>query len=401
MIDTFGLQPREIFLIAFTLLIGGLIFLDRKKVNRHFILFYRRTKRGLEYIDMVARAAPRFWNAYGWAGAFVGFFSIIGALAMIVYTFVLMFQTRSLEQGPSLVLPGTTSQPQFQAGVSFIPAEYWVIGIAILMFVHEMSHGIVARIEGFEINSVGWVVLGIIPGAFVEPKGENMLPGDNGESGPSSGAMWEQGNWKSRIKVLAAGSFANYVTAIVFILLSMGIVSAVSTDSGVLYNAEEGLPAANAGMDNGTLYQIDNITINDLSDLQRASDQLRVNQTVDVWTSEGNFTMITVEHPNKDTGYIGINVGQTTLVKEGYEEERGFLIWFTGLLSTIALLNFLIGLFNMLPIKPLDGGLIVETLITEFSTEDNLKYLHGFSTIEWVALMGTVVVSILFAGGGI
>lgn len=401
MIPDLGLSPRAIFLIVFAGLLAILIFLDRDKVQRHFILFYRRTENGIEYIDLIARSAPRFWKFYGLAAAIVGIISVPAALALIGYTFFNMVNTRSLEEGPSLVLPGTTDQPQFQAGVSFIPAEYWVIGIAILMFVHEMSHGIIARAEGFELNSVGWIVLGIIPGAFVEPKGEKMLPGPDGEI-ESDGAvtgMWEQGDWKSRIKVLAGGSFANYLTAGVFLLLSMGIVGVVASNSGVIYTAQNGFPAKQAGMNNGTLNYVDGMKIDDLKDLQEASDQLEVNQTIDVRTSEGNFSMVTVEHPtNSGDGYIGIQVGQTQVIKDQYEEYRSGLVWFTTMLSTIALLNFLIGVFNMLPIKPLDGGLIVETFITEFSGEHNLKFLHSFSLMGWALLLGTIVLSLIVGG---
>jgi len=396
MTELFGLSPRAIFLIGFTAAVALFMYLDRHKVQRHVILFYRRTERGIEYIDMIAKAAPRFWRFYGWAAAVIGIISVPAALALIGYTFYDMVQTQSLEQGPSLVLPGTTDQPQFQAGVSFIPAEYWVIGIAILMFVHEMSHGIIARTEGFEINSVGWVVLGIIPGAFVEPKGEKMLPGPDGEiEHDSTTGMWEQGNWKSRIKVLAGGSFANYITAGIFLLISTAIVGAVATGSGVIYNAQEGYPAAQAGMTNGTLYSVDGIEIENLNDLQQASSQLEINETVDVNTSEGEFTLVTTQHPNNQgDGYIGVQVGQTQVIKEQYEEYRGGLIWFTTMLSTIALLNFLIGVFNMLPIKPLDGGLIVETLITEFIGEENLSYLHAVSLMGWTLLLGTILLSL-------
>ena len=399
--EILGLQPRAVFLLIFAALVGIVLFIDRKKVNRHFIFFYRRTRRGIRYIDQIARAAPQLWRAYGWGSFGLSFLSIVGSLGVIIYTFYTMFQTQSLSQGPSLVLPGTGAEPEFQAGISFIPAEYWVIGIAVLMFVHEMSHGIVARAEGIEVSSVGWFVMGIIPGAFVEPKGEKMMPGGEDLKSVVPGIKVDDASWKSKIKVFGAGSLANYITGAAFVLLATGLVGAVSTNSEVYYNAQDGLPAAQAGMDNGTLKQINNVTINDVTDLQRASDQLEINQTVDVWTSEGNFTMIAGENPDGDGGYIGILVGQRQILKEQYEPNRGFLLWFVTLLNMVGLLNILIGIFNMLPAKPLDGGLIVETLIQEFSDEKNVKYLDQFSTLIWIVMLGTVVVAIAFGGGGV
>jgi len=148
-------------------------------------------------------------------------------------------------------------------------------------------------------------------------------------------------------------------------------------------------------MNNGTLYSIDGMQIENIGDLRKASDQLEINETVKVNTSEGVFTVVTTQHPqDAEKGYIGVSIGQTTVVKEEYEEYSPFLIWLTTGISTVALLNFLIGVFNMLPIKPLDGGLIVETLITEFIGEENLSYLHAVSLMGWTLLLGTILLTL-------
>ncbi|PSH02225.1 MAG: hypothetical protein BRC26_01635, partial [Nanohaloarchaea archaeon QH_8_44_6] len=307
-----ALSPREIFLIIFLLGLGGFLYWDRKKVSRHYILFYRRTKRGIEKIDEVARAAPRIWHYYGWAGVITGFISIFVGSAAFLYGIQQMIVKKSAESGPSLLLPGLVSENQFQAGVSFIPIEYWVVGIGILMFVHEMSHGIVARTEGFELNSVGWIVMGILPGAFVEPKGENMLPGDEANQDDSMG-MWEGGMWTSRLKVLGAGSFANYVTGAIFMLMALGATTAVTAPSDVIYVAQSGYSAQETGMNNGTLVQINGQPINSVEDLKSVSESIEVNDTVEVWSSEGNFTVQATQGPEGyEGGYIGIRVGQNT-----------------------------------------------------------------------------------------
>ncbi|MFB6292069.1 MAG: site-2 protease family protein, partial [Candidatus Nanohaloarchaea archaeon] len=286
----FELTPRLVFLIV---LVGGLaafLWWDREKIERHYFIFFRRTAHGIDFIDRISRRFPRFWNYYGWAGVVTGFLSVAVAAVLITRTIGKMVVTRSVENGPSLVLPGLVSQNQFQAGVSFVPIEYWVIGVGILMVVHEMSHGIVARAEDFELNSVGWIIVGILPGAFVEPKGENMLPGDEENIDPDTG-MWEQGTWKQRLKVLGAGSFANYLTAALFMGLAFGATTAATQPSDVFYMAEQGYPAHDSGMRNGTLVRIDGHRIDSVADLQNASSGIEVNETVPIWTSEGNFTV--------------------------------------------------------------------------------------------------------------
>ncbi len=380
---------RLIFLVA--LITGLAIFLywDREKVNRHTILFYRRTEKGIELIDKIAEKGGRFWNLYGWAAVFTGILSIVASFGLIAYSFVDMVQSPSPGQGPSLVLPGLVGENQFQAGVSFVPVEYWVIAVAILMVFHEGSHGIVARAEGFELNSVGWIVMGILPGAFVEPKGEQMLPGADGEM-DMSGGVWEQGNWISRLKVLGAGSFANYIIAVLFIAGAFLAQSAATVPGDVYYQAEDGFPAAEAGMTNGTLIEVNNRSIETAGDLQEVSDGIEVGDKVSIWTDSGNYTVQAVSRENWDGGYIGIRIEPQTVVKEQFEGYQAGLEWFVSLLWTVGLLNFLIGLFNMLPIKPLDGGLMVETLLQEYMP-DRMSWLNHFSMILWLLIIASLV----------
>ncbi len=386
--------PRLIFLVVFTAGLAGFLWWDREKVQRHYILFYRRTKKGLDLIDSMAKRFPRFWNIYGWLGVAAGLLTAVVSLGLVGQVFIEMIQSGSAQNGPSLLLPGLTSENQFQAGVSFIPVEFWVIGVGILMVVHEMSHAVVARTEGFELNSVGWIVMGILPGAFVEPKGENMLPGDDGET-TSSGGHWEGGTWTSRLKVLCAGSFANYVTAAFFLLASMAVASAVAEPSGLMYQAEEGYPAAEAGLANGTFVQVDGQEVETVEQLRSALEGVQPGDEVDIWTTEGNYTITATSREGYEGGYLGVRIGSSTVIKEEYQSYQGGLQWFVSLLSTIGFLNFLIGIFNMLPLKPLDGGLVTETLIERFVGEDKVSYLDRFSLFGWLLLLMGILAGLL------
>lgn len=391
------ITPRLIFLVVFVTGLAAFLYWDRKQVTRHYILFYRRTKRGLELIDRIAKKLPRFWKYYGWTAVFTGLISVVGSAVLIGGVIRDMIVTQSTQNGPSLLLPGLVSQNQFQAGVSFVPVEYWVISIGVLMFVHEMSHGIVARAENFELNSVGWVVMGILPGAFVEPKGENMLPGD--EAGESSGGMWDQGSWTSRLKVLGAGSFANYITAVLFLLSGVAVSGAVTQpgDAQLVYRAQPDYPAYEQGMRQGVLQQVNGVNVSTMEEFQQIAGNVSVGDTVTFRTSEGNFTVEAVEKEGEENGYIGIRYGETRnqVVKPEYESYQGGLQWFVSLLWTVGLLNFMIGLFNMLPLKPLDGGLMVETIIERYAGEDKIHYLDSFSGLGWLVILAAMVAAIV------
>jgi|GEM_PF-469026 len=414
-----GVNPRFLFLIISVALIGFLIYRDRENVQRESILFYRRTDKGLDLIDKIAKRFPYFWNFYGWTGLVVGLISIPFIVFNIVLSFSQMFQSGGTTGGPSLVAPGLSAETTFQSGISFIPVEYWVLGIGVLMFVHEMSHGIVARAEGMELNSVGWIVLGIIPGAFVEPKGEDMLPekgeekeeaeednDDKDEEASIGGGHWDQGSLSSQLKVLAAGSFANYVTALILTGLALLLFTSVTAPSGVTYLAQENLSASEVGMNNGTLYSLDDNRVRYGSDVKNVLQKYEVNDTVQANTSEGLYNVTLMDR--NGSAHMGIliytsegllgdfydMINNNREIKEQYRSYEGFLSWTLSGLQVIALLNLLIGLFNMLPIRPLDGGQIVAA-VTDKYFEESTKIFNYLSLLVWIFLLGSVVLSII------
>ncbi|WP_414837321.1 site-2 protease family protein [Candidatus Nanosalina sp. VS9-1] len=405
-----GVNPRLVFMIIFAGALALLMYRDRNSVQRQSILFYRRTKKGLKLIDSIAQRFPRFWNFYGWAGLVVGVISIPFILWNIVLSFSQMTQTGGASGGPSLIAPGLSGETTFQSGISFIPVEYWLIAIGVLMFVHEMSHGIVARAEGMELNSVGWIVLGIIPGAFVEPKGEQMLPGEDeekdGENEEASlGGHWDQGTLSSRLKVLAAGSFANYITAAVMGVSALALFMTVAQPTGVFYQAQDGLPAAESGMNNGTLYSIGEQPVHYGSDVRKALENYEINDTVEVNTSEGMFNVTLMDR--NSSAHMGVLIASgegpvaaffdmiydRRTIKPEYKDIEGFLSWTLGGLEVIALLNLLIGLFNMLPIRPLDGGQMVGAVVDKYF-EDSQTAFNYISLVVWIFLLGAMIFSI-------
>lgn len=390
-----GLNPRTAFFILFLGALSAFLWKDRNQIERNYILFYRRTKRGLNLIDRIAKRAPKFWKYYGAAAVISGVISIAASFGLTAQMFFEMFRTQTVQNGPSLIAPGLSGDVSFQPGISFIPIEYWLFAIGILSLVHEFSHGIVARTEGFNLNSVGWAIFGIFPAAFVEPEGEQMFPGEEGE-GSEDQELWHGGNWYSRLKVLCAGSFANYLTAALFVLMAMGVSTAATTpetvgymgisfglnEAGDLgYAAQEGYPAYASGMRNGTLESINGQQITSVEQLRNLSEGLQPNETVVLETSEGTFEFMTTENT-------------VERLKTGLEPYAAGLNWLTSGLLTVGMLNLLIGLFNMLPIKPLDGGWALEALVENYLGEDRSHYIDKLSIAMWALLLATLAVTI-------
>lgn len=389
-VEAVASNPRLYFLMAFVLGVVAYLWIERNKFERHGIFFVRRTQKGIEKIDAIAKRFPRFWKWYGNLGVVTGILSIIASTAGMVYVFYEMAVTKSVQNGPSLILPGAVSQAKIQPGVSYIPAEYYLIGIAIILTVHEFSHGVVARHLDIDLKSIGWGFFGVIPIGFVEPEGEQTMD----EEGGIMTEAWDVDDWMSKIKVACAGSFANYVTAALFIVVALGFTSAVTTPSDVFYNVQDDYPAANAGMDNGTIVEINGQKVDTVEELEKVTSTIKPGDSVTLWTSEGNYTVTAVEKEGYEGGYIGVFVGMTTVVKEGLKPYTGQMQWFINLLYMVANLNFLIGLFNMLPIRPLDGGLVMESLINRFGGENEMEYLNRFTLFMWILLLGAIILGI-------
>jgi len=106
---------------------------------------------------------------------------------MLLKTAMNTLSTKAPSAGVQLVIPGVT-----------IPLWYGLIGLIVVMVVHELSHGVVARAEKLRLKSVGLVLFAVIPGAFVEPDEDEL----------------KKAPLLSRLRVYAAGSMANIVVAL-------------------------------------------------------------------------------------------------------------------------------------------------------------------------------------------
>ncbi|MFB6155471.1 MAG: site-2 protease family protein [Haloferacaceae archaeon] len=194
------------------------------------------TKRGRDLLDRLARPR-RLWRA--WANVGVGI-----ALVIMVGTFVtLIWQGVSILRQPPA--PTAVNQPRnflVIPGVNeFLPlsvAPEILFGLLVGLVVHEGGHGLLSRVEDIRIESMGVVLLTILPiGAFVEPDEESQRAADRG----------------GRTRMFAAGVTNNFaVTALAFALLFGPVVGAIGVAPGVaVAGAYGGTPAADAGIGNG------------------------------------------------------------------------------------------------------------------------------------------------------
>ena len=161
----------------------GLIAIRRAGVLPSFVgvqgpLVTFHTKRGRAFLDWLS-GPKRFWRA--WANFGIGI-AIVVMVAMFVFLLgaaissLVSPQPTEVQQPQNvLVIPGVNE---------FLPLSATpgiVFGLFVGLIVHEGGHGLLCRVEDIEIESMGVVMLAVLPfGAFVEPDEESSRAASRG-----------------------------------------------------------------------------------------------------------------------------------------------------------------------------------------------------------------------------
>ena len=369
------------FILIWTIAIVFKNQLTDHGVEVNFPLLMWKTQRLRGFIDRLANRAPRFWKWYMNLGI------VISTGFMILMAVALVYSLKTLMDAPtvSLVVPGV----EVPGSPIFIPLLAGLIALATVLIVHEFSHGILSRVEKININSIGLLLFAIIPGAFVEPDEEEL----NELSRPA------------RMRIYVAGSMANLTLAaiamIIMMVISSFIVPVVFEDDGVVINRLTSDGNAINHMSEGMVIRsINNLTVNDMASFQKATNTLKPNETVNIHTDQGDYSFQLKSNPmNRSLGFMGVQVEANNVIADGFDNQFYTpLLWIlmplSELLFWIYFLNFAIGTFNLLPMKPLDGGHLFENLLSYIMPEVAYKPIVTFMSF----LMGIIIVVSLVVG---
>lgn len=207
-----------IFLIAFLIFTIIFIYKNRKKVEREGILFIYRTKIGLKLIDKLSKKNQKLLAFISYLSIFSGYLFMFLSLSFLLFSLKLMSISKVISKSPPLIpiLPYIDKI----AGIKFLPPlyfTYWIIIILIVAVFHEFAHGIFARFYGIKIKSTGFGFLGPFIAAFVEPDEKKM----------------KKKKIKKQLAILSAGSFANFLVGVLFILILQIFLHAFYTPIGI------------------------------------------------------------------------------------------------------------------------------------------------------------------------
>ena len=379
-------------LLAIALFWIIVIYLSRTfDLKKHGVAFESgmliwRTKRGLRFIDRVGKRFRRFWIGFGNAAAGIGFILMIFVfVSLLLYVILLLHNPGNAVPGAKLIIPVIT-----------IPLVEGLIALFSVLLVHESSHGYVMRAQDLRTKSTGLLLWIVIPGAFVEQDDKQL----------------QRAPLVKRLRVYAAGSFAN----VVFALLCFGLILAlISPKPGVyVYGVEQGSPVENKiflGAQLKLIIDNENVhyQINNAHDWNTFVDSgIPPGENLWIEIDNENVQITTAENYRDNIGFLLIRA----LNRIEYANPLNLLLATAGdlvnapvihqyvyssvipwegivILKWIFMLNFGIGLVNLLPAVPLDGGYILRGLLErkmKKKTAKRISYAIAIFTLAMIII---------------
>src|SRR3989338_9576438 len=199
------LQYKSI--ILFYVLIIIFLIIKRKRIDTQgkVILLYR-TKLGLKWMDSCSRRFRAWIILLGYTGVGVGFVGLVFISYLLLKNLIDYFTQETVVAGASIVYPGMRVP-----GLGVLPFWDWIVAIFLIAVIHEFAHGIVARSHNIDVKNTGIVFFGPVLGAFVEPDENKMRKQTD----------------IVQYSILAAGSFANILLAVISLLLLVIVITPV------------------------------------------------------------------------------------------------------------------------------------------------------------------------------
>ena len=373
-----------IALLAFLGLLG--LFLVKNRKNLHVSSFLKifyfcmyRTKLGMTAMERWARNHEKLLKKSGYVMIAVGFLGMFVMIEELIRgAFMLIKNSDAITVG--VVLP-------IQAkGVFYVPFFYWIFSIIFIMVVHEFAHGLVARAHRVKVKSTGFAFLGaiipIIPGAFVEIDEKHL------EKQPKY----------TQLSIFAAGPFVNILFGAIFFglfLFMQPAADALFIDGMSINEVAENSPAAITGLAAGEIItNIDGKTVDSAKEFSQAFAGKQVGDSISITTDQGVKEAVL---SGTEKAYLGVQVQEATTLKSSVVDNHGWLlpqlfVWLTDLIFWLFALNLGVGLFNLVPLGPIDGGRMFHTALQHIFPHKHAKHAwHATSMVMLTIIVATLI----------
>ncbi len=372
--------------LAFYICIGILIYVNRSKFEfQGKIIAIYKTKVGIPLMEKMAKKWPKFILFLGTIGIYVGF---AGMLVMIYFILLGFYQLIFVPSAPPMfspVLPGVS----IPGSPITLPLFEGIIALFAVVVIHEFTHGVISKAYKIPIKSSGLVMFGPIPGAFVEPDEKKLVKSKR----------------KAQLSIFAGGPFANVLLALVlfFVMLGMSSVSnSMYEPNGIsvagFTNIDDSLQGARLeNLSEGEIiYAINDVQIISAENLSYAMKNVSPGSVAYLETNKGIKYLEVASNPeNESLPYLGIylnnNVeGKTVLANNKVFSAVYFWIFGNpfdlrfneglGLIGWIFVISLGIGIVNLLPLGPMDGGRMYLLVLERYFDKGKVKKIASVTT---------------------
>ena len=394
---------------------------NKVRAEIKFPLILIHTPYGLSFFDKVAgskiaKLYARFNTYLMPLITTLAVFLIVGSLMVLFSNGAAREGVRDIGPQSNLLIPGLNP---------YLPWTYGWIALVLTIIIHEAGHGIVARVYGVRVESTGLVlILGIPIGAFVNIEREELA----------------RTRLKEKSAILTAGPMNNMIVAGLSLGLLYIVVSTLvplPQQDGIQYGVEimtvgDGSLANSIGLEKGdVVLDIEGDRVEHIEDLSRLLQSNLGNNVAITWrdTNDQEITKIASipARVQPNTGILGVTITNVSpnpefvlsryksafasnpiaillpptmaegsvpysdLMAPKYSSTLGssfpiianFLFW-------LWFINFNVGIFNALPIGPLDGGQLYNSLIER-------KVSAGSTRLKNASLILTLVMVMIVA----
>jgi membrane-associated protease RseP (regulator of RpoE activity) len=419
-----------ILLIIFLISVYAAIayYIHSRKLWEDHITFYGpilalKTNR-VGFFDKFA-AFRTFFRIYGTAGLIaviiVSVFITVMLFISVRYTLIVQPEPTGIYKPQNiLLLPGINE---------YVPSTLAVwLAFIITIGVHEFGHAILCRVENIKVKTMGALVAVIPIGFFVEPDEEEL----------------DKTKGMAKVRMFGAGITNNLVvgfSCFLLLILFMGLVTPASQP--VIQGVYKDYPAASAGIPPGSIVTAVNgvpvasrIDVSTILNTTKPGNTLTLTAEKDKIVKDYVLTLSAWpgDIPDRTSGFMGVEYYDGTAVVtvvQGMLSPLGFFqfliipfandsgvqflrilafetpdtvyyqVPFEGFWGVIHLLfwcawiNINVGIFNAIPMVPLDGGYIFKEGVDRLLDRRGLLKYSGYVTGAVTYLMLVVLVSLI------
>ncbi|BBL45817.1 peptidase M50 [Nanobdella aerobiophila] len=351
-----GSTELDILILFFVVNIIFIVLkiLFRKNVDYKFIYGMVKTEKYTYIMESLSKGL--YAKILSISSLIISPILIFSSLIFLIFGLV----TRTPTYAP--VIPGASYGP------ITLPLAQTIISIFIAAFIHELSHGVLSFRNKIKIKDWGFFYLGPLLGAFVDPNEEEI----------------NKTSKKEQLKIYGAGATINIIAGFIFLFILL-IFNQLTTTFNLakpyvsIVSTIPGTYAYGVIPNDSILYSINNYNISYLNQIQEVLNKYSPGQNVTIYTNKGTYDIELVDKYNET--FLGVYVEQ----EYNYASN---IIPFTGsLLLWLFIINLGLGIGNMIPIYPLDGGRALKALLEAKFEEKKAKKIMNIISIIIVILI--------------